>query len=80
VTPVIATVAPALDLRPAAAIPSLDELRGHDDLFFRRGRTGSHQDELPAESHHLFWSRIDNQAAMALLGYPPPDGDQARSW
>ncbi len=78
VTSIIATVAPAPGRRPEAAIPSLDELRGHDDLFFRRGRTGSHQDELPAELHRLFWSRIDNQAAMALLGYPPPDDDEAR--
>jgi hypothetical protein len=77
VTPIIATVAPALGLRPEAAIPSLVELRGHDDLFFRRGRTGGHRDELPTELHELFWSRIDNQAAMALLGYPGPHDDQA---
>ena len=70
VIPVVATLAPALGLRPEATIPSLDELRGHDDRFFRRGRTGSHRDELPAELHRLFWSRIDNQRAMALLGYP----------
>lgn len=78
VTPIIATVAPTLSLRPAAAIPSLGELRGHDDLFFRRGRIGSHQDELPTELHHLFWSRIDNQAAMALLGCPKPGDGEAR--
>jgi sulfotransferase family protein len=78
VTPILATVAPALAVRPEAAIPSLDELRGHDDLFFRRGRTGSHQDELPTELQQLFWSRIDNQAAMTLLGYPQPDDDEAR--
>jgi hypothetical protein len=76
VTPIIATVAPVLGLRPEAATPSLEELRGHDDLFFRRGRTGSHQDELPTELHQLFWSRVDNQAAMALLGYPRPDDDE----
>ena len=39
-------------------------------------RTGSHQHELPAELHKRFWSRIDNQAAMALLGYPKPHADQ----
>ncbi|WP_285684934.1 hypothetical protein [Actinoplanes sp. NBRC 103695] len=70
-------MAPALGLRPDAAIPSLDELRGQDDLFFRRGRTGSHQDELPVELHQLFWSRVDNQAAMDLLGYPRPDDGEA---
>ncbi|WP_127505940.1 sulfotransferase domain-containing protein [Actinoplanes solisilvae] len=73
VNPIIATVAPALGLLPQAAIPSLDELRRHDALFFRRGRTGSHQDELPVELHQLFWSQADNQAAMNLLGYPKPD-------
>jgi hypothetical protein len=75
VNPIIATVAPGLGLRPEAVIPSLDELRGHDALFFRRGRTGSHHDELPTESHQLFWSQIDNQAAMALLSYPNLDND-----
>ncbi|MCO8269790.1 sulfotransferase domain-containing protein [Actinoplanes sp. TRM 88003] len=73
VTPIIAVVAPALAQRPNAVIPSLDDLRQHDDRFFRRGRTGSHQDELPAEAHRLFWSRPDNQAAMKLLGYTAPD-------
>jgi hypothetical protein len=77
VTPIIATVAPTLGSRPEAAIPSLDELRGHDDLYFSRGRTGSHRDELPNELHQLFWSRIDNQTAMALLEYPKPHDDQA---
>jgi hypothetical protein len=72
VAPIIATVAPELGRRPGAVIPSLDELRGHDDLFFRRGRVGSHQDEMPAELHRLFWSRADNVAAMELLGYPKP--------
>jgi hypothetical protein len=76
VTSVIAALAPTLVLRPDAAIPSLDELRRHDDRFFRRGRTGSHHDEMPAELHRLFWSLPDNQAAMELLGYLPPDNDQ----
>jgi hypothetical protein len=76
VTPIIAAVAPALGLRPNAAIPSPDELRRHDDRFFRRGRTGSHHDELPAGLHQLFWSRTDNEAAMTLLGYPKPDNDE----
>ncbi len=75
VTSTIATVAPTLGLRPEGAVPSLDELKGHDELFFRRGRIGSHRDELPTELHQLFWSRPENQEAMALLGYPRPDDD-----
>jgi hypothetical protein len=70
VTPIIAAVAPHLTRKPDAAIPSLAELRRHDDRFFRRGRVGSHHDELPDQAHQLFWSRPDNQAAMRLLGYP----------
>ena len=75
VPPLIAVLAPALSLRPDAAIPSLDELRRHDNRFFRRGQTGSHHDELPAELHQLFWSRSDNRAAMNLLGYGTPASD-----
>jgi hypothetical protein len=70
VTPIIAAVAPHLPQKPDVAIPSLAELRLHDDRFFRRGHVGSHHDELPAQAHQLFWSRPDNQAAMRLIGYP----------
>jgi Sulfotransferase domain len=49
--------------------PAFAELHHVDPKFFRRGRTGSHGDELPADLHDLFWSRPDNVAAMALLGY-----------
>jgi hypothetical protein len=77
VTPIIAAVAPALAQRPDADIPSLEELRRHDDRFFRRGRVGSHHDELPAGARQLFWSRLDNQAAMTLLGYTRPANDGA---
>ncbi|WP_436531779.1 sulfotransferase domain-containing protein [Actinoplanes sp. HUAS TT8] len=69
VPPVVTALTPGLAIRPDAVIPSMDELRRHDDRFFRRGRTGSHRDELPDELHELFWSRADNRAAMALLGY-----------
>ncbi|SNR58378.1 sulfotransferase domain-containing protein [Actinoplanes regularis] len=69
VTAIITDVTPTLMLRPDAGIPSLEELRHHDNRFFRRGRTGSHHDELPTELHQLFWSRPDNRAAMQLLGY-----------
>lgn len=78
VAPIIATVAPALALRPEPAVPSFDELRAHDNQFFRRGHTGTHQQELSAEMHQLFWSRPDNRAAMALLGYPQPDDEVQR--
>jgi Sulfotransferase domain len=61
----------ARDLRPLAGsrIPSFAELHRIDDGFFRRGRTSSHRDEMPAELHELFWSKPDNVAAMRLLGY-----------
>jgi len=77
VTPIVAAVAPALAQRPDAVIPSLDELQRHDDRFFRRGRVGSHHDELSAGAHQLFWSRPDNQAAMTLLGYIQPANHEA---
>ena len=61
-------------LRPTAgaSVPSFAELQGVDHGFFRRGRTGSHRDELPADLHRLFWSRPDNVRAMAQLGYGVP--------
>jgi hypothetical protein len=68
VIPVVAALAPALVRRSDAVIPSFEELRAHDDRFFRRGRTGAHRDEMPAELHELFWSRPGNREAMALLG------------
>jgi Sulfotransferase domain len=66
---VMAAIAP--DLRPLAGsrIPSFAELHRIDNGFFRRGRTSSHRDEMPAELHELFWSKPDNVAAMRLLGY-----------
>jgi hypothetical protein len=61
-----------LDVRPTddASVPSFAELQEIDSGFFRRGRTGSHRDELPDDLHELFWSLPDNRAAMELLGYP----------
>lgn len=57
-----------LDLspQPGAVVPSFAELHETDPGFFRRGRTGSHQDELPEDLHRLFWSQPENAAAMAL--------------
>ena len=64
----------ALDLpwrrRADATVPSFAELHATDPAFFRRGRTGTHRDELPADLHESFWSHPDNAAAMTLLGYP----------
>ncbi|MBM7788373.1 sulfotransferase domain-containing protein [Tenggerimyces flavus] len=62
-----------LDVKPAddATVPTFAELQRTDSGFFRRGRTGSHRDELPDELHELFWSVPDNRAAMELLGYLP---------
>jgi len=75
---VIAVVAPDLVPQVDAVIPSLDELRRTDDLFFRRGHTGTYRDELPDGLHQLFWAQPDNVAAMRLLGYgdgPPPNDE-----
>ena len=60
-------MAPTLTPLPDPSIPSLADLQKSDDGFFRRGRAGSHEDEMPADLHDLFWSRPDNRAAMALL-------------
>jgi hypothetical protein len=72
VSSIMTRLAPDLTVRSDALVPSLDELRRHDDRFFRRGHTGTHRDELPDDLHELFWSRPDNRAAMALLGYGQP--------
>jgi hypothetical protein len=52
-----------------AEAPDFAELRAADGQFFRRGVVGSHRDELPDDLHELFWSRPDNVAAMAMLGF-----------
>ncbi|RKF23624.1 sulfotransferase domain-containing protein [Micromonospora globbae] len=74
---VIAALIPTLTPLVGAVIPSLAELRQADNQFFRRGRTGTHRDELPDYLHELFWSRADNRTAMHLLGYhmPKPGGE-----
>lgn len=62
-----------LDVKPVdgATVPTFAELQQTDSGFFRRGRTGSHRDELPNDLHELYWSVPDNRAAMDLLGYLP---------
>jgi hypothetical protein len=70
VTSVVSTVAPTLTPLPNPEIPTHADLRQQSDpRFFRRGQVGSHQTELPADLHTLFWSRADNRAAMTLLGH-----------
>jgi hypothetical protein len=56
---------------PGATVPSFADLHATDPMFFRRGHTGTHRDELPDDLHQLFLSRPDNTTAMALLGYGP---------
>jgi hypothetical protein len=56
---------------PDARIPSFTELKRTDTRFSRRGKTGTHRDELPRELHELFWSQPDNRAAVELLGGDP---------
>jgi len=60
---------PQLPPQTAGQIPSFADLQRTDIRFFRRGHTGSHQDELPGHMHDLFWSWPDNASAMKLLGY-----------
>lgn len=72
---VVAALAPDARPLPDSRIPSFAELQRTDERFFRRGRTGTHRDELPDELHELFWSIPENRAAMRLLGYDGADGD-----
>lgn len=65
----IGRVLPKAEPVVGASVPSFAELQQVDAGFFRRGRTGSHRDELPAGLHELYWSVPDNRAAMELLGY-----------
>lgn len=60
---------PGITPRTDVGIPSFEELHTIDPGFFRRGQLGTHLDELSDDLHQLFWSRPDNRAAMALLGY-----------
>jgi hypothetical protein len=52
-----------------AQLPTFGELHGREPGFFRSGTTGSHQTELPADLHELFWEQRDNATAMNLVGY-----------
>lgn len=68
VTTAMAALVPEAPL-VAAEVPDFAELRAADGSFFRRGVVGSHRDELPDDLHELFWSRPENGAAMAMLGF-----------
>jgi hypothetical protein len=70
----VAAVLPDQAPVEGGVVPSFAELHAHDDRFFRRGRTGSHRDELPPDLADAFWAKADNATAMAVLGYG--DGDR----
>ena len=75
VTSIVTKLTPTIAAAPGATLPSFEQLHRTDHRFFRRGRTGSHREELPDELHRLFWSRTDNAEAMDLLGYPTSELD-----
>jgi hypothetical protein len=49
--------------------PTFEELHARDPGFFRRGRIGSHRDELPDGVHERFWRIEENAEALRRLGY-----------
>jgi hypothetical protein len=69
---------PGLRPLPGATVPTFDQLHEVDPAFFRRGRTGTHHDELPPALHDHFWSKPDNTEAMELLGYTRQAAGPAR--
>lgn len=62
-------IAPDLPMRTDVTLPTFGDLHQFDPRFFRRGTTGTHRDEMPAELEELFWSYEDNREAMRRLGY-----------
>ena len=50
-------------------VPSFAHLNAIDPAFFRVGRIGSHQREMPADVHHRFCRNKANRTALDLLGY-----------
>lgn len=69
VTEAVSRVAPDLSTRPTPAVPTFDQLHQVDPQFFRRGVSGTHRDELPADLEDLFWSYEENRLAMSRLDY-----------
>lgn len=74
VTEAIRRIVPDLPTRTDVTLPTFGELQQVDPRFFRRGTTGTHRDEMPAELEELFWSYDDNREAMNRLGYGRTDG------
>lgn len=69
----IRRIVPDLPSRTDVTLPTFGELQQFDPRFFRRGTTGTHRDEMPAELEELFWSYEDNRGAMSRLGYGRAD-------
>ena len=73
VTESLRRIVPDLPARTDVTLPTFGELQQFDPRFFRRGMTGTHRDEMPAELEELFWSYDDNREAMNRLGYGRAD-------
>lgn len=69
VTEAVSLVAPDLPTPGESTVPTFDQLHQLDPQFFRRGLSGTHRDEMPADLEELFWSYEDNRVAMSRLGY-----------
>jgi hypothetical protein len=65
----VAAAAPEVPLDQSGPLPSFEDLQARDPAFFRAGRTGTHQAELPPELHDLFWEQEGNASAMRHLGF-----------
>jgi hypothetical protein len=65
----VSAVAPELVPRSGVHIPTFEALHGVDPAFFRRGKAGSHKDEMPRELEAIFWAQPENADAMQRLGY-----------
>ncbi|MFT4166952.1 MAG: sulfotransferase domain-containing protein [Microlunatus sp.] len=74
VTESLRRIVPDLSAQTDVTLPTFGELQQFDPRFFRRGTTGTHRDEMPAELEELFWLYDDNREAMNRLGYDQPDG------
>ncbi len=64
VTSVMDRLGLAQSRRFVATLPTFDDLQKSDPLFFRRGRVGTHRDEMPIEIRTRFDNRTDNATAL----------------
>ena len=71
VTDALSPVAADLPSPGESTVPTFDQLHQLDPQFFRRGRNGTHREEMPDDLKELFWSSADNRMAMSRLGYGP---------